>query len=173
MIGFAALVVTSLFAAGADEAKAGPPDNLAIEQRIYLYADALDWDRADPEGGKAQFLSIFSDDVVARYPKWNMSFSGKGDEAGGIGWFYTNFNMATQSLSHTIISNIIITVKGKEATTKDRYSHIGYFIGKPQNRENATFQLGYHEGKWRKVKGQWECYQWDGYVEFDNTSDAP
>lgn len=180
----AMIFVATLFAFGFANAEdtgatGAVNDRNAIQKQIFLYAEALDWDRADAAAGKAQFLSIFTDDVVVGYPKWGYYFVGKGDNAptytapGGIGWFYTYFNMYQQTLSHTIISNIIIEVNGTEAISRDRYTHIGYLAGYPQNRENAAHALGRHEGKWRKINGEWKCYQWDGYVDFDNTTDEP
>lgn len=150
-------------------------DRIAIENQIYLYAQCLDWDRADEEAGKELFLSVFTDDCVLGYPAFDFSVIGKGEnaptanESGGLGWFYSDFNMSSQKQSLTLISNIIIDIDGDVATSSDRYSHIGYFKGVEATYSNAVFSWGYHEGKWRKENGQWKCYEWDGNAQFTGT----
>ena len=87
-------------------------DRIEIERKINLYAQCLNWDRADEPTGKKLFLSIFADDWEVGYPSFEFTLVGKGDdkptadEPGGIGWMYSSFNMSSQTLSMTLISNI-------------------------------------------------------------------
>ncbi len=150
-------------------------DRVAIERQINLYAECLDWDRADEATGKELFLGIFTDDCRVGYPYFGFWFIGKGDNApteaepGGIGWMYSDFNIACQTLSLTLETNIVIDINGKEATTSDRFSHIGYLAGDDHVYQNASYTWGYHEGKWRKENGQWKCYEWNGFPQFNST----
>ena len=175
-----------------------PVDQLAIQRQLVLYADSLDWPRgatwpvpaaatynpADsstwPAGwaeGTQQFYSIFTDDAVVDYPSFRFRFSGKDNRVptwngtafdGGIGYMFNAWNMASQTESHTILSNIIVTVNGNEATTKDRFSHNGYLTAQGDHWENLSYTAGFHEGKWRKEDGVWRCYYWRGTVQFSN-----
>lgn len=175
-----------------------PVDQLAIQRQLILYADSLDWPRgatwpvpdaatfnpADPSTwpagwaeGTQQFYSIFTDDAVIDYPSFHFRFVGKDNRAptwngtafeGGIGYMFNGWNMASQVTSHTILSNIIVTVKGNEATSKDRFSHYGHLTTGDGTWSTISYTAGFHEGKWRKENGVWRCYYWRGTVQIDN-----
>ncbi|MBW2268071.1 MAG: nuclear transport factor 2 family protein [Deltaproteobacteria bacterium] len=172
---------------------------LAIRRQLTLYADSLDWPRGSdwpipaaasfdpaddttwPEAwaaGTKQFFDIFTDDVVIDYPHFHHQFRGKENTApvrdgttlvGGIGYMFNAWSMASQTNSHTVLSNILITVDGDEATSKDRFSHVGYLTGGGQTWADASHTMGFHEGKWRKEDGVWRCYYWHGTVQFNST----
>ncbi|MBW2274367.1 MAG: nuclear transport factor 2 family protein [Deltaproteobacteria bacterium] len=199
------VVAIALIVFGSPAALAGgdndgsPPDQLAIQRQLKLYADSLDWPRGDdwpipaagtfdpsddttwPEGwaeGTEQFFSIFTDDAVIDYPHFFYRFSGKDNSTpvwdgtafvGGIGYMFNAWNMASQTNSHTMLSNIMVTIHGNEATSKDRFSHIGYLTGSGQTWPDASHTMGFHEGKWRKEDGVWRCYYWRGTVQFNST----
>ena len=180
---FTALLISVLLSAGVLTSCSSEDNNelfndrIAIERQINLYAQCLDWDRSDEATGKELFLSIFTDDCVVRYPSFDFSVIGKGENAprasepGGLGWMYSDFNMSSQKLSLTLISNIVIDIDGNEATSSDRYAHIGYFKGVEATYPNAIFSWGYHEGKWPKENGQWKCYEWNVHAQFTGSVD--
>ncbi len=172
-------------------------DQLEIERKLKLYADSLDWPRGsdwddygdfasfdsyDPstwpvswQEGTDQFFSLFTDDAVVDYPSFGLKFEGKSNDSpfitgvGGIGYMFNAWNMASQTESQTILSNIIVTIDGDEAISKDRFSHVGYLTSEfPVKWDAASFNLGFHEGKWRKEDGEWRLYYWKGTAQINS-----
>ncbi len=199
VIAIALMVFGSSAALAEGDDHGSPNDQLAIERQLKLYADSLDWPRGDSwpvpaagsfdpsddttwppgwAGGTEQFFSIFTDDAEIDYPHFSYRFSGKNNATpvkqgatfvGGIGYMFNAWNMARQTNSHTVLSNILVTIHGDEATSKDRFSHIGYLTGRGQTWSDASYTMGFHEGKWRKEAGVWRCYYWRGTVQFNST----
>jgi len=159
-------------------------DRVQIERLLYTYGYAVD--AMDHDTGKAQYLSIFSDDAEYAIPG-SGALVGKGDNPpgpsgpGGIGWFYTNFVFPGQTQSLILISNIDIRVNGNKASGQDAFYRTGYkewdcgegYYWEPGNYnldppemdpDKLEISTGRHYWECEKINGVWKIRRFQGVM---------
>ena len=168
-------------------------DRVLIERLLYTYGYAVD--ATDHDTGKAQYLSIFSENAEFSIPGAG-SFVGTGNNPpgpsspGGLGWFYTNVVFPSQIQSLILFSNIDIKIKGNTATGQDAFYRTGYkdfdcgegYYWLPGNYdldppeidpEKLEITSGRHYWKCEKIKGVWKITWFKGEAINSNAIIGP